>query len=537
MSISIYQAMPLVLTSSISQIMVDTIKSTPELQNISETEKNDILNKSINLIPLILNNISSSPCAQINITEFREFIKREVEKINTNINNNTNDDSEYSNYVIKPNFGTIIYYAIFLSNDDDYINNMYISWCNIKKMCNLLTNLYKDNMTNSDNLNNINFFITMNDVFNKFTSSTIEIIPDEDINSQNGGGTEKLAIILLWAFLLIFITLYQEYEKITTGTNPQEFNKIMRAIDYSKPEIQSREVLASSSYNDNISFVGQVKDKITLVTLETILNDVARNFVDVNRTSETNIALGNIEAITIGLSKFTESSTVRGIATIFENNPYAAAFKEKRAEFLSTKIVSSLYKLGLSSGDIYRLLYLGNNFFIEFMPLIEKLENIKKNSVDRSEIQSFRKNTYNLLSTPPVRIILDSILASSGLAPLIKIKDVILYLLKDNEDPASLEAQLLLVKSAQSDLQFGLDIVQQIMIYSGEGSQITTTNESSQPQPSLIDDSYPSMDGGIYKKRKTTKKRRNKKTTKKRRNKKTMKKRRNKKIIKNNEKQ
>lgn len=311
----------------------------------------------------------------------------------------------------------------------------------------------------------------------------------------------------------------------------------MRAIDYSKPEIQSREVLASSSYNDNISFVGQVKDKITLVTLETILNDVARNFVDVNRTSETNIALGNIEAITIGLSKFTESSTVRGIATIFENNPYAAAFKEKRAEFLSTKIVSSLYKLGLSSGDIYRLLYLGNNFFIEFMPLIEKLENIKKNSVDRSEIQSFRKNTYNLLSTPPVRIILDSILASSGLAPLIKIKDVILYLLKDNEDPASLEAQLLLVKSAQSDLQFGLDIVQQIMIYSGEGSQITTTNESSQPQPSLIDDSYPSMDGGIYKKRKTTKKRRNKKTMKKRRNKKTIKKRRNKKIIKNNEKQ
>jgi hypothetical protein len=80
-----------------------------------------------------------------------------------------------------------------------------------------------------------------------------------------------------------------------------------------------------------------------------------------------------------------------------------------------------------------------------------------------------------------------------------------------------------LVKSAQSDLQFGLDAVKQIMIYSGEGSQITTAKKTSQPSPSLIDDTYPSMDGGIYKKRynkKTTKKRYNKKTTKKRYNKK-----------------
>ena len=459
---------PVVSIITLLRIISNLEKNNTEFQNLSDEEIKSISEQSSNLALEILNNISKTQPYVSDINELKKFIRDEVEKIYNNPN--IVESSEYSNYVIKPNKETLLYYVILLS-DDDLLFNLYFNWLSIKKICNLLINIYKQNLDKTNNFEFLNFLISVNDLFNKFSSP--EIIELQE-NEQHGGMifATSLAILSALVYINTGSALIDFRPMVDTAVRPivdtarSGVNKIYDSNNLPIREEITQELIQGPSietddwYDKTKQFLKSKYTSNELFLINWSLDRLSEEFgvSSEERQKEGNRALTAATGAVNSLAYISKFDMVRGVSLVasYAVPPLKGIFGEDRTKFTSTKIVNRMYELGLSSGDVFRLIYTLESIFDVVVPYYEKqVELIKsKQHISPNAIQKLQKDVVNILKSSKVtNISIDTLLSIAGLGKLIGLKNLLIMAIPNTSE--NLEENLEMLKESQSDIKTG----------------------------------------------------------------------------------
>ena len=143
---------------------------------------------------------------------------------------------------------------------------------------------------------------------------------------------------------------------------------------------------------------------------------------------------------------------------------------ENRANYASTKIVNHMYELGLSSGDVYRVLDTFDNLFNLAVPYYEKIVKTAKSTYieKQNPLDKFRKDIVTGLKSKSVNVMTDSLLSSAGLQNLKGLKNVLVFSLPNPDTTENLVSNLKLIKEVQSDIKIGITATDLIFKLRGE---------------------------------------------------------------------
>ena len=467
-----YLITPEVNIITLLNLISSLAKNNKELQNLSENEIQSISKQSTNLALQILNNMSKTQPNIPNINELKMFIKNEVEKIYNDPN--IVNGNEYSNYIIKPNKETLLNYVILLS-DDDLLFNLYSNWLSQKKICNLLINIYKSNSNNNENnVDFINFLISINDLFNKFSSPEIVELD----NNQHGGILVISCLVLLSSF-----TYFNTASAFSIETSIRAITEspiISKSVVRDLTGWKSREELLNkfrneaSSNDESKDMFSKFKHGTTEILKESeiyIINkslNLLADYYDVSpeeRRLEGNTALYVTKSVINNLASWSQSDVIRGIsimsAGLFGNNALKGLFGEDRTKYASTQIINKMYELGLSSADVYRLLDTLENVFDNIIPFYEKKVNLSI-----TQKPGPMQTIVNVLNEPITQNTLNIILDMNGLGYLKGLKNFLISaILTPNEN---MKENLKMLKEYQSDVKNGKDYIKQILYSVGE---------------------------------------------------------------------
>ena len=474
---------PVVSIITLLRIISNLEKNNTEFQNLSDEEIKSISEQSSNLALEILNNISKTQPYVSDINELKKFIRDEVEKIYNNPN--IVESSEYSNYVIKPNKETLLYYVILLS-DDDLLFNLYFNWLSIKKICNLLINIYKQNLDKTNNFEFLNFLISVNDLFNKFSSP--EIIELQE-NEQHGGMIFATSLAILSALVYIntgsaFIMVdgfssTAVHPIVDTVVRPMVDTAVRPIVDTARSGVNkiydsnnlpireeiTQELIQGPSietddwYDKTKQFLKSKYTSNELFLINWSLDRLSEEFgvSSEERQKEGNRALTAATGVVNSLAYISKYDMVRGVSLIagYAVSPLKGIFGEDRTNFASTKIVNRMYELGLSSGDVFRLIYTLESIFDVVVPYYEKqVELVKsKQHISPNAIQKMQKDVVNILKSKVTNISLDALLSIAGLSNLKGLKDLLIMVIPNPSE--NLEENLKMLKESQSDIKTG----------------------------------------------------------------------------------
>ena len=443
---------PTIYTITIGNVISDLIKDNIELQNLNEKEQDNIINQATNLSLKILDNISKNAQIIHNVSELREFIKNEIEKISDNLKIAESD--EYSNYVIKPNEITLLYYVILLSLDDELLFNFYFNWLNIKKICNSLINIYKINLDNPNEIDFINFFISVNDLFNKFSSPTITELDDD----QTGGLSPQFKLITILTFLISLWLL--SYGNIINPTPTR--------VDISKSLIEGPNSAINDWYDKTKYEIGKFFRSSEVFTINWAFDDLAAQYgvSKEQRQLEENKALATTNTLITGLKRASQVDAIRGLAIVVGFSPLT----EDRANYASTQIVNHMYDIGLSSGDVYRALDTIDNLLNDIVPCYEKYVEVAKSKKNENPnaLDKLKNDIVIGLKSKTINVITDTLLSSAGLQKLKGLKDLLVFSLPNPDTTKNLEINLKLLKETQSDIKTGITAINTIIKFRGE---------------------------------------------------------------------
>ena len=464
-----------------------------QMKNVQLTP--EVFQQSVTLSVKIAENSSITP-VRPNLNELKEFIKHELEKLSTD--RNIVESIEYSNYTIKPTGITLWYYLILLT-DDKFLLTFYTNWLSIKQICILLVEQYKSSI----DYGFLHYIVSIHDVFNHFSSPQItEVV-------QMGGGNKANVLTLLLALLLLSISSI--FVSVQSGLNPPELRERSRQVqEYST---------ANTLYGHLKNVVRNRYKKTTTATqyhtVNTSLNLIGKKFgvSTQEREREGNKVLRVGQVILNGLAAASRQKMVRGSALLMGGiigqflPGITDILEEDRTNFASTKAINHMYEIGLTTGDVYRILVLMSSLFDNQVTAYEKTveKARKKTSITPNSLGLATEDIFKLLNSGGLDFIVDSILDSNGIGFLkIPVKGVIHHL-PTTTTLASKEEQLTMLKEYQQQIAMAKELLPIVAQYI-EGENLTTQTYQKEDPLDLY------YEGG--KKKKKTKRRMKRKRTK-----------------------
>jgi hypothetical protein len=478
----------------------------------------EVFQQAVTLSVKIADNISITP-VNPNLNELKEFIKHEIEKLSTD--KNIADSIEYSNYTIKPTGLTIWYYLILLT--DDNLLSFYTNWLSIKQICILIVEQYKSNIDSGF----LHYIVSIHDLFHKFSSPQITEV-------QTGGGrTNTLAVLvalLLLSMSSIFITLNPSLISRVSSRVSSQVSSLVSSIPYpglNPPELRerSRQVPEYNNANtlyEHLKNVVSNRSRKTATaaqyhTVNTSLKMLGQKFgvSTQQREQEGNKILRFGKDLSNALAAASRQKLVRGSVLITggiigQFIPGMEMLEEDRTEYASTKAVNHMYEIGLTTGDVYRILLIASSLYDEQVAAYEKtVEKARqKPSIQANSLGLMTEDVFKVLKSGGLDFIVDGILDSNGIGFLkIPVKGLI-HNLPTTTTLASKEEELTNLKYYQSIMAMAKEWLPYIAQYV-EGENLYSQKYKKEDPIDLL------YEGGRKTKRQKTKRRKRKRTRRK----------------------
>ena len=474
-----------------STVILDLINL--QMKNVQLTP--EVFQQAATLSVKIAENSSITP-VRPNLNELKEFIKHELEKLSTD--RNIVESIEYSNYTIKPSGITLWYYLILLT-DDKLLLKFYTDWLSIKQICILLVEQYKSSIDSGF----LHYIVSIHDLFNHFSSPQItEVV-------QTGGG--KANVLILFVALLL-LSIGSIFVSVQSGLNPPELRVRSRQVQ----EYSTANTLYEHLKNVVRNFRSKTVTETEYHVVTSTLNRIGEKFgvSKQEREREGNKVLRVGRVITNGLAAASRQKMVRGSALIIGGildqflPGITDILEEDRTNFASTKAINHMYEIGITTGDVYRILVLMSSVFdnqvIAYEKTVEKAR--KKPSITPNSLGLMTEDIFKLLNSGGLDFIIDSILDTNGIGFLKFPVKGMLHYLPTTTTLASKEEELTMLKYYQQQIATAKELLPVVAQYI-EGENFTTQTYQKEDPVDLY------YEGG---KKKRTKRRMKRKRTRRR---------------------
>jgi hypothetical protein len=483
-------------TLSIKEILDETgVELHPE-------EVQQIIQQARSLALQILE-IPNTPPIEPNHPELVGFIKSEIQQILEN--QSILDSVEYASYKIKPTALTVFYYSLLLV-DEASLFKLYMAWLNLKQLWVLLVQQYNETI---DPGSFIHYILSIHDLFYKFSSPIIKEV-------QGGGRNMSVHVFLVALWILsLSVTIDSIQPKVSMVP-------LTRNVAQFKP---------SGEFFKNVNEKFKtMKDRGTQFAVSFLLDRLAENCGSSPqaRTEEGQriFSLG-VQSLNLaaGVSSYelVQGTSKIGHALTKWSNPIPivqyipslfSTFTTDMTDY--TKIPIGLRKLGVTTGDIYRISMGIQYAFNVTLPQYEKFLAIVGNP-EKSDAAQFRDDVLDMVKKGTIpKLAIQGVMSTIGLGALGPILITLLQYFPTMNDKKKLRSQLEKMKYINSKLS---TLDSYILMLKGIDKNLSGLSEQQfaplKPvshylgfNPSGLDANMQSLEGGTRSKHKKTKRRR-----------------------------